>query len=179
MSDQDPAADPNTINSLPELMAHALAIEVEAEITYAMLADQMETHNNPDLAQIFRKLADIEGRHAAELRQRTADMALPRLKPWQYKWQEADSPEALDISAAHYLMTPWHALRLALEAERRAHRFFDKLAKSATDPEIQAMAAEFAEEEAGHVALVEDLLAKQTEPDENWADDFDPAQLQE
>jgi len=179
MSGNNPGSGPQSIDSLPELMAHALAIEVEAEANYALLAEQMETHNNPDLAKIFRKLADIEGRHAEALRQQTAAMDLPRLKPWQFKWQGTDSPEALDIGAAHYLMTPWHALSLALEAEQRAHRFFDALAKSATDPEIQAMAAEFAEEEAGHVALVEDLLAKQTEPDENWADDFDPAQLQE
>ena len=37
---------PGAIADLPELLAHAHAIEQEAFERYADLADQMETHNN-------------------------------------------------------------------------------------------------------------------------------------
>ena len=35
---------------------------------YKLLADQMETHNNPELVKIFRDLARAEGIHGEEIR---------------------------------------------------------------------------------------------------------------
>lgn len=167
------------IDSLEVLLAHALTIEVEAEERYQMLASQMEVHNNPELAGIFRKLAGIEGRHAEELRQRTAEMDLPKLAPWEYQWPGLESPEAADLGAAHYLMTPWHALQLALQAEQRAFRFFDELARKAEDQDVRKLAEELAEEEAEHVRLVDELLAKHQPPAGRWDEDPDPAAQQE
>ena len=167
------------ISSPEELLAHALMIEVEAEERYDLLATQMEVHNNPELAAIFRKLAVIEGKHAEEIRQRTVGMDIPKLSPWQYQWPDMESPEAADLSQAHYRMTPWHALQLALKAEQRAHQFFAALARDTADAEVRKLAEEFAEEEAEHVRLVEQLLAKHREPDPHWAEDPDPAIHQE
>lgn len=174
MSGKEPGID-----SLEVLLAHALMIEVEAEERYQLLASQMEVHNNPELAGIFRKLADIEGRHADELRRRTAEMDLPKLAPWQYQWPDLESPEAPDLGAAHYMMTPWHALQLALQAEQRAFQFFEGLARKTADKEVRKLAEEFAEEEAEHVRLVEELLAKQRAPAGRWDEDPDPAAQQE
>ena len=47
-----------------EFLARAWAMEVEAAERYAMLADAMEEHNNPEVAELFRKLARIEQLHA-------------------------------------------------------------------------------------------------------------------
>jgi hypothetical protein len=44
------------IDSLPELLAHALAMETEAAERYEELADQMETHRKAGVAAIFRRL---------------------------------------------------------------------------------------------------------------------------
>ena len=51
------------IDSLPELLAHALAMETEAAERYEELADQMETHCKAAVAKIFRRLEKEEKAH--------------------------------------------------------------------------------------------------------------------
>jgi rubrerythrin len=167
------------IRSLPDLLSHALAIETEAVERYTMLADQMEVHNNPELVAIFRKLAHVEGLHAKEIEERAAGLDMPDLKPWEYEWGSGESPEASDPTEAHYLMTPHHALQMALAAEQRAFAFFNELVGKVEDAEVRQLAEEFAEEEREHVALVEELLERYPQPAADWDDDPDPPMLQE
>lgn len=161
------------------LLAHALTIEIEAEDRYRVLADQMEMHNNLELAALFEKLSVIEGKHAAQIAEQAKGMELPDLKPWEYDWQDGDSPEATDPTDLHYKMTAHHALLLALAAEERAFAFFDAAARDAEDPEVKAMAEEFAEEEREHVELVKDLLKRYPPPPAGWDEDPDPPVIQE
>jgi len=49
------------VANLNDLLAVAYQIEIDAVDRYKLLADQMETHNNPDLVKIFRDLARAEG----------------------------------------------------------------------------------------------------------------------
>ena len=165
---------PESIESVEELLAHAYVIEVDATERYLMLADQMDVHNNPELAQLFRKLASHEEHHAQEILERSRDMNLPTLKSSEYKWGDFEGPEAAVLDEAHYMMTPWHALQMALAAEKRAFAFFDRLVETARGDEMKKWAEEFREEEAEHVQLVEDLLKRHPEPDGDWADDPDP-----
>ncbi|MGI9414523.1 MAG: ferritin-like domain-containing protein [Hyphomicrobiales bacterium] len=167
------------ISSLAELLAHAHAIETDALERYRMLADQMEVHNNRVLAEIFRELAGHEEKHAAEILAQAGDIELPALKPSEFKWPGMESPEAADLDEAHYRMTPWHALQMALRAEQRAFAFFDHMVETAAEPEMKKWAEEFREEEAEHVELVERLLAKYPEPEAGWQDDPDPPAGQE
>jgi len=164
---------------LAHLFAHALTIEMEAEDRYRVLAEQMEVHNNAELATLFAKLSVIEGKHALQIAERARGMELPELKPWDFGWQDVESPEAIDPTDLHYLMSAHHALQLALAAEQRAFAFFDEAAKSATDPEVKAMASEFAEEEREHVRLVEELLGRYPPPPADWHEDPDPPVTQE
>ena len=83
-------------------------------------------------------------------------------------------PETVPIDEVHYLMQPWHALQLALAAEKRAQAFFAVLAKMAVSEPIRNAALEMQAEEAEHVALVQAWIAKTPQPDENWANDPDP-----
>jgi len=52
-------------DNVATLLALAHQMELDAQERYSMLADQMEAHNNTELAQIFRNLARVEGLHAA------------------------------------------------------------------------------------------------------------------
>jgi rubrerythrin len=61
------------VASLNDLLAVAYRIEIDAVDRYGMLADQMETHNNPDLAKVFRDLARAEGIHGEEIRRLAGD----------------------------------------------------------------------------------------------------------
>ena len=167
------------ITTLPELLAHAHAIEVDAYERYITLADSMEVSNNQELADLFRKLASHEEKHAAEIIKRAGDIELPRIRLAEQTWADGESPEAAPLEQAHYLMTPWHALQMALKAEQRAYDFFNHLVNSVTDDEMKKWAKEFREEEAEHVTLVKQLLTKYPEPGEGWDHDDDPPVYQE
>ena len=169
-----PATEPAAIRSVAELMAHAHAIEAEAEARYRELAIQMELHNNPEVAALFRTLEKYEGQHASEIESRATGMSLPALDPWQFKWADAEAPELVDPLAMHYLMSPRMVLSQALEAERRAYEFFSKLAGTTSDPAISDMAATFAADEDEHIRMIEEMLATLEAPRPDWDDDPDP-----
>jgi rubrerythrin len=168
-----------TISSLADLLAVAYQIEADAVERYDVLADQMETHNNPELVAVFRDLSRAEGIHRDEIRRLAGDIDVVARARRIAKWSPGDSPEQVDLGGAHYLMTPWHALQLALAGEKRALAFFTSVVETTKDPEIRKMAEEFVEEEAEHVNLVHRLLRKHPEPPESWAQDPDPPVAQE
>jgi len=160
--------------TLTELMGQALTMEREAVARYNELADMMETHNNPDVAEPFRKMAGYEQLHVNQILADMGwadDVVVARQGGF---WNTPESPEVVPIEEMHYLMHPWHALQLALAAEQRAEAFFAELAGTATSEAVRQGAEEMRQEEAEHVALVSEWLAKVPRPDDNWAEDPDP-----
>lgn len=162
------------ITSITDLLALAYQIEADAVQRYTELAEQMETHNNQELVTVFRDLARAEGIHAEEIRKMAGDIDLAAQAQRLGRWKKGGSPEEADLGAAHYLMTPWHALQLALTGEKQALAFFTSILDSANDAKIKERAAEFVEEEAEHVNLVHRLLRKYPKPSDAWAEDDDP-----
>jgi rubrerythrin len=155
--------------SLAEFMSLALAMESEAAQRYSELADAMEMANNVEVAELFRRMANIETGHArAIMRQMRWREYVPRSSPL------SEGPEAPPEDAVHYLMQPYHALELALACEARAERFYADLADAVDDPEVREAARGLEAEERGHVALVRAWLARVEKPAANWADDPDP-----
>jgi rubrerythrin len=176
MSDQ---ADAPKVNTVADLFAVAYQIEADAADRYDLLADQMETHNNPELTAIFRDLSRAEGIHRDEIRRLAGNIDVAAHAQRMAKWSRDESPEQASLSEAHYLMTPWHALQLALAGEQRALGFFTSIAETTKDPAIKKMAEEFVEEEAEHVNLVHRLLRKYPSPSRSWSLDPDPPIPQE
>lgn len=174
-----PASDEPEISSLADLFAVAFQIEADAVDRYDLLAAQMETYNNPELAAVFRDLSRAEGLHRDEIRRLAGDIDVVAHARRMAKWKRGESPEEADLGAAHYLMTPWHALQMALAGEQRALAFFTSIVDTTQDPEVKKMAAEFVEEEAEHVNLVQRLLRKYPRPPESWSQDPDPPTSQE
>jgi rubrerythrin len=173
-----PATGAPRITSLADLLAVAYQIEADAVERYELLADQMETHNNAELVAVFRDLARAESIHRDEIRRLAGDLDVVaharRMAAWGH-----ESPEQASLDAAHYLMTPWHALHLALAGEKRALAYFTSVVQDAGDPDVRKLAEEFVEEEAEHVNLVHRLLRRHAEPPESWSLDLDPAIAQE
>ncbi len=163
---------PQTIDAL---MAQALQMEREAVARYTELAEMMDTHNNVEVAALFRKMAEIEGHHVEQI---LADMgwAGDTVTPREPgAWSTPEPPESVPIEEMHYLMHPWHALQLALAAEQRAVDFFDGLVRSAPTETVRKAAAEMRDEEREHVELVRGWLERTPKPDADWAVDPDPA----
>ena len=167
------------VANLADLLAVAYQIEADAVERYDLLADQMATHNNPELVAVFRNLSRAEAIHRDEICRLAEGIDVVAHARRMAKWNWGESPEAASLGDAHYLMTPWHALQLALAAEHRALAFFKSVAESAKDQAIKKLADEFVEEEAEHVNLVHRLIRKYPRPADSWCSDPDPPVAQE
>lgn len=167
------------INSMAELLAHALALEIEAVDRYAELAELMESHNNQEVSNLFTKMSDIEKLHVDQIRTQIQTRKLTKLPGIQYQWISAEGPETTDPADLHYLMTPHQALSLALLNEQRACDFYKNIVTTTPDEETRTLAAELAEEEEEHVALIKVWLAKYPEEDEDWDYDDDLPVIQD
>lgn len=156
------------IASILELYAHAIAIEREAAERYAELAERMRDESNDDLADLFAGLAALEKGHLDALERRTEGVALPALARRDYKWLGDAAPESAARELVFRLMTPQHALRIALGAEKRAQAFFEHVLVTADDPALRALAREMAADEQEHVLLIERMLESTPGPVVPW-----------
>ena len=174
-SSDDKAAPPATLEAF---MVQALAMELEAAQRYAELADTMDVHNNREVTALFRKMSLIEGKHAVQImdqmgwQARHAGSGAPNWPGWE-------APETVPVDGVHYLMTPWHALQLALAAEQRAEAFFGHLASVAEAEPVRQAALALQQEEREHVELIQAWLKKVAKPAGDWADDPDPPRYDE
>ena len=162
------------IESLAEFLAHALELEVESAERYRELADNMQVHNNLEVAELFRRLARYGDAHAAEVQQRAAGLALPYISPWDFKWSCPEAPEAPCMEDAHYLMNKCQALELALHNEIRGRDFYAQVAGSSSDPAVQEAAAEMAAEEDTHVSMLREWVTREACAAERRPADLDP-----
>ncbi len=147
--------------SLPELLLHALVIELEAMQRYEQLSEMMERIGNRKVARIFARMSAIEARHADVIDEQIRGHKLPMLTPSQYLWDGQEAPENTDSTRLFHLMTPCQAMSLALDNEKRAYEFFAQVVDDSTDEHVREIAAEFAVEEEKHVAWVEEWLAEE------------------
>jgi len=160
--------------SLAELMARAWAMETEAAQRYNELADAMETHNNAEVAALFRKMAGYEIAHAQQILSEMGWQEAPPMPSGESSWPDFEAPETAPGDEVHYLMQPYHALQLALAAEERAARFFAQLARMASVESVRRAARELQAEEVQHVELVRAWMKQVAQPERHWADDPDP-----
>jgi rubrerythrin len=161
-----------------DFMARAYTMELEATERYAQFADQLDTHNNREVAVMFRKLAQVEALHAKRILEEMGWPSMPAL-PVAYAWESSEAPETAAFDELHYLMQPWHALEIALRCELQAQQYFEAIAASRVPPRVRAAALEMAGEEREHVQLIRDWMKKVPKPPARWADDPDPPQLGE
>ena len=155
--------------SLPEFLAHAIAMEDEAAERYLELADMMEAHLNNDVAKVFRDMSHFSELHRDSIKARVGSVELPRLKSWEYRWTAP--PEVGDESGFDYLIEPYHALQYARQNEMGAFEYYRSVAEEAEDPEVKRLAAEFAAEEQEHAAELDEWIAQAPVPSETWEND--------
>ncbi len=157
--------------TLEAFMAQALQMELDAAQRYNEFADMMEVHNNPEVVEWFRKMATIEGKHAAQIMAQMGWSAVPANAPLLAGFEAV---EGAAVDELHYLMQPWHVLQLALAGEERAERFFAQMARETKVEAIRMAATTLQQEERDHVELVKAWMQKVPQPDINWDQDPDP-----
>jgi rubrerythrin len=148
--------------TLPEFLAHAVALESEAAERYLELADMMEAHRNDEVSALFRDMVRFSQMHRDEIQARVGSIQLPKLKSWEYRWRSP--PEVGGEEAFDYMLEQYHALEYARGNEVRAMEYYRSVAAQATDPEVKRLAADFASEEAEHVAALDKWLARTLRP---------------
>ena len=166
------------IPSLEDFMARAYAMELEANERYAQFAEQLDTHNNREVAEMFRKLSHIESLHAQRILEEMQWPSLPVLPP-AYAWETPEGPETAPADAVHYLMQPMHALEIALKCEQQAQKYFEDIAAGDVPASVKTAALEMAGEEREHVQLIRDWMKRVPQPRPNWDEDPDPPRVTE
>jgi len=151
-------------SELAEFLAHSVELEAEARERYQELADSMDSHNNPQVSEFFQRMAMEASEHLSEVELIVGSAALPRLKPWEFNWLDAEAPESTSYEALHYRMGMREAVSLALENEHAAQRYYRHVAARSNDPETVRIATKFADEEQLHAAALERIL-QQLPPD--------------
>jgi len=167
------------ISDLDTFLTYSVALEEEAAERHDELADMMDVHNNPEVAETFRKLAHYSRLHAQEIRDHSKGHNLPVIAPWDFGWESMEGPETADISDVSYLMTTAQALKIAMGNEQRAHDFYFEISKDSPNANVRALAAEFADEEKEHLVLLEKWLENHPESSEEFAFDPDPPHMPE
>ena len=159
-------------------MSRAYTMELEATERYAQFAEQMDEHNNREVAELFRKLSAIEALHAKRILEEMGWPSMPALPP-AYAWETPEGPETAPFDSVHYLMKPYHALEVALLCELQAQKYFEGIAARNAPEKVKAAAKEMAAEEREHVELIRAWLKKVPQPAAGWDEDPDPPRANE
>jgi rubrerythrin len=155
--------------AVEQFYADAHAIEIEASVRYRVLAREVQASGNARTAELFLKLARLEAGHADKLKRAAAPELLARARE-QLLARKGGQTEVPNYEFLYRDVPPFHALMLALESERRAKAYFERIRQNARDPAVKKLAAEFAREEAQHVVWLEKALAREPQPAQ--LDDF-------
>jgi hypothetical protein len=159
-------------------LVHALELEQESSTHYQQLADSMEIHHNQTWRPVSSS-SEPQRRARARIGARARDIALPRIAPWEFKWDCPGSPEGGGDphAAISYQMTAVQALELALHNETRGQAFYAHTAALSADAEVRQLATEMSAEEAEHVEMLRDLLEHERGRGETALDDLDPPHI--
>ena len=155
--------------TLPEFLAHAVALEQEAADRNLELADMMEAHRNDAVSAVFRSMTRFSQMHCDAIKLRIGSVQLPQLKSWEYRW--TSPPEVGGEEGFDYLIEPYNALRYARDNEVRAMEYYRSVAGESTDAEVKRLAGEFAHEETEHVAALDKWIELTPRPSMSWQDD--------
>ena len=146
------------MDNVERFLVHAIRLEHDAARRYEELAAAMRTDGNAELRTFFARMAHFSRKHLAEAQARGGFRELPLLAPADFEWPEGIPPETADWAGVDAMMDAGDALALAIDGERRGHAFYAAVAATTRDPEVRRLAAEFADEEAQHVAELERLI---------------------
>jgi rubrerythrin len=144
--------------SLKDALDLAKLIELEACHRYQMFASQLGHTGGYDAGAFFATMAENEAKHGQELEIRRK--ALFGDAPARLTLDDLFDVEAPEMGAPRRGMSTLQAFEVGLEAEKKAHDFYDMALPGITDPEVRALFTELRDEETEHVEMLKEQMAK-------------------
>jgi erythrin-vacuolar iron transport family protein len=144
--------------SLMDALDLATLIEVEAQRRYTQFAEQLGSRDTDDAGAVFESMAVNEAKHGEQLAERR--LALFGNEPPKVKLDDIFDVEAPDFGAPTTNMSPLKAYQVALSSEKKAFAFYDQALRYVNHPDVKALFEELRDEEAEHVRMLEEIIAK-------------------
>lgn len=144
--------------TLMDALDLATLIEVEAFKRYTQFAERLGSRSSDDAASVFQSMAENENKHGEQLAERRLALfgdARPNVK-----LADIFDVEAPDFGAPSQNMSPLKAYWVALSSEKKAFAFYDQAIRWVSQPDIKALFEELRAEEAEHVQMIEEIIAK-------------------
>jgi rubrerythrin len=136
----------------------AALIELEAFKRYTLFAQQLGSRDPGDAGAVFKSMAVNESKHGEQLAERR--LKLFGDKPPKVKLDDIFDVEAPDVGAPSSNMSPLKAYQVALSSEKKAFAFYDEALRYVKQPDIKELFEELRGEEAEHVRMIEEIIAK-------------------
>ena len=136
----------------------AALIEIEAYRRYTQFAERLGSRNTDDAGAVFESMAVNESKHGEQLAERR--LALFGAEPPKVKLDDIFDVEAPYVGAPRTGMSPLKAYQVALSSEEKAFAFYDQALRHVDQPEVKALFEELREEEAEHVRMIKEIIAK-------------------
>ncbi|WP_431323525.1 ferritin-like domain-containing protein [Rhizobium sp. YTU87027] len=144
--------EPSAINSLPELLATARDMEMEAVAGYEALREHMRRSGKPELVAVFERLAAEEREHLASVDQWSTEVGVPRSATGGQS-DELFDDEGMNLTDPD-LLSAYRAFSVAVRNEERAFLFWTYVSAHAPTSDIAKAAERMAREELGHVSTL-------------------------
>lgn len=144
--------------TLMDTLDMAALIEVEAFERYNLFAEDLGRRLSSDAGAVFLSMAQNEKKHGDELAERRR--TLFGNAPARVKRDDIFDVEAPDVGSTRWNMSEFWAYQVALHSEKKAFEFYDRALLTVKQPEVRALFEELREEEAEHVRMIEEIMAK-------------------
>jgi rubrerythrin len=131
----------------------AMAAEEEAEEHYDRLAQTMRRAGNAEAGEFFAKMAGREHRHREQIaaRRRTLFGDAPQDLRHVYPWN-VEVPDDRKVGGSTPLLD---ALRVSMEAEQRAHDYYEGALDYVSDPQTVTLFEQLRDAELEHKRLLQ------------------------
>jgi len=136
----------------------AALIEIEAHKRYTLFAEQLGSRDSDDAGAVFKSMAVNERKHGEQLAEHR--LALFGDEPPTVKLDDIFDVEAPDVGAPSSNMSPLKAYQVALSSEKKAFAFYDEALQYVNQPGVKVLFEKLRAEEAEHVQMIEEIIAK-------------------
>jgi rubrerythrin len=144
--------------SLMDALDLAKLIEMEACHRYQMFASQLGRTGGYDAGAFFATMAENEAKHGQELEARRKTLFGDA--PARLTLDDLYDVEAPEMGAPRRGMSTVQAFEVGLAAEKKAYDFYDMALPGITDPDVRKLFTELRDEEAEHVEMLKEAMAK-------------------